>query len=197
MIRITTGQMIKRRIVKNAIQRMNRAYNEFGDTETIMDMKKLLNEYGLTGYTPTNAQTLDKYIDYIEQNFDESAFKQLENVYTIPEIYNIEAKKQGLKRTKEQPFLTKEQKEELRNTAHLRYEFHEWLESNLSAVYNYEKQHGNVVSGEKDELPPWEKLEEMRNAIETEPQKYVGNATIYSPQKVVADILQGGDIPIK
>lgn len=178
--KITTEQMRARRIIKNAINRVNNA-DELRNTEIYQNELLKLDRYGLTPYTKTNAKSLDSIIDELKENYNlDNVLKNLEKVKGQQAMYNTLERELYGKRTRESIGRSKEEIKQIRENLlkeyKARFNVNNFIDENIQAIYQYEQKHGNVISGNsKDKTynrPEWSDITKMINTIQDNPKEY-------------------------
>lgn len=155
MARLTTKQLQDRNTVRKAFNRATTIIEDLSGTQAEQTAKLLLNESGIPYW---KEKLTAKELDKIVENLTPRQLRQLKNLPTKQQALQKEYKKRGGK-----GLATTKDTTELVEDMRARYEMHEWIEENLQAIYSYEQEFGQVVSG--DQVPTWDELNTMRNYI--------------------------------
>lgn len=165
---LTAEQHKARRLLQNAINRTNRLLETVGHmNETYQRQASILSELGITqtgGVFEYNAKEADKAKGNIKQlERFKTARQEQQRLFKKAKEAGIIDVPETVTQFQE---LTGAEKEDILNFGVESYDMHEWINANLSAIYEYETINGRIVSGRS--RPSWRELLTMRREIEGE-----------------------------
>lgn len=206
--RVSAQRSMDRTIVRNAINRFQKALEEFAVYENgskivksshVMDMMNELGKLGIRSWDKPNAATLDRIIDDLKASGEwEDARSKLKNTDTVQDIYRKIQREIGIKPTAGKPYITKEERRALQKYEIESYDIDAWIASNLDVIYKYNEAHPNSTylskgKGSRDgKRTSYEDLYAMRAEIQRAIDEKELNV---NPEDVKSKYLDPNDLP--